>query len=461
MRLIGAGRLGIAIWIMLAFSGREITAQEPEMAELRERLLTILDNGELSELERVRKLRAAIALEETGLLKKAVIRWVEDLSSREFEARQNAHEQLVKAGEAAVPEVARAVAQDDQGDVERSSRCLNVLATIASTQEGPAAATALEALRILAEGESRSLQAGKLYAELIKTDKDRALEALAAVGARVSQNEAGDVRSVTAHLGGFTDREMKLLVAFPRMSTLFMTCENLTARGLRKLNELPGLQSLYLMKVDDEDLVEIGKLSKLTRLTISASPNLSDQGLASLSTLNVRTLRITDSRITDDGIQHLTNIKSLHELDLESKHITDLGIKNLSGMDTLTQLDLDGDNITDQGLEHLSAMTSLKDLELESERITDQGLEYLKNMTSLTKLGLKSEKLTDHGLGNLNNMTSLTSLYLSGKLITDQGLSHLSDLKNLNYVRLRGTSVSQEGAEQLRETLPRIRRIYR
>lgn len=461
MRLISsAGRLGIAIWIMLACSDRVITAQAPELADLRERLSAILDNGELSELERVRELRQTIDREESALLKQAVMQWVEDLGSREFDARQNAHEQLVQAGEAAISEVARAVAAGKPGDVERTSRCLNVLATIAST-EGPAAATALEALRDLAEGESRSRQAGKLHAELIKTDKERALEALAAVGARVSQNEAGDVRSVTAHLGAFTDREMKLLTAFPRMTTLFMTCENVTDRGFRKLNQLPGLQSLYLMKVDDEDLVEIGKLLTLTRLSISASPDLSDQGLASLATLKLRTLRITDSQITDDGIQHLTHMKSLRELDLDSKHITDQGLDRLSELQMLTQLDLEGEHITDQGLAHLSEMASLTDLELASEQLTDQGLEHLKNMSSLTKLGLKSEKLTDQGLGNLSNLTSLTSLYLSSRLITDQGLRHLSDLKNLNYVRLRGTSVSQEGADQLRERLPRIRRIYR
>jgi len=57
--------------------------------------------------------------------------------------------------------------------------------------------------------------------------------------------------------------------------------------------------------------------------------------------------------------------------------------------------------ITDAGLEHLKGLTSLQWLDLRYTQITDTGLEHLKGLTSLQWLELNSTRVTDTGIKKL------------------------------------------------------------
>jgi hypothetical protein len=83
------------------------------------------------------------------------------------------------------------------------------------------------------------------------------------------------------------------------------------------------------------------------------------------------------TRITDDGLQHLTGLTSLQELYLENTRITDDGLKHLSDLTGLEILHLSGTHVSDDGLQHLSGLTSLRQLSLGGTHVSDDGVKML------------------------------------------------------------------------------------
>lgn len=208
----------------------------PRADSLREQLEAILDKDDLSHLAKVRQLRDLIDREEAALIEQAVAEWIEQLGGTEFTSREAAQRNLIEAGQVAIAAVTRGARRDDR---ERAERCLNVLTALAKSDDDALAANAMEAVRRLSKAESPiGSRAAKKLAELNETDADRALAALARVGAKVHKNEAGDVTRISASLGGITDREMKLLRAFPRLTMLSVVGEDVTDAGIEGLAEV-------------------------------------------------------------------------------------------------------------------------------------------------------------------------------------------------------------------------------
>jgi internalin A len=141
-------------------------------------------------------------------------------------------------------------------------------------------------------------------------------------------------------------------------------------------------------------------------------------------------------------------------------------IKELSGKVSLDHhavevisVDLRGTQITDAGLEHLKGLTSLKSLYLNGTQITDAGLEHLKVLNSLTQLNLGRTKITDAGLEHLKVLNSLTQLGLDDTQITGAGLEHLNVLNSLKLLQLNRTYITNAGLSELESALPKCKVI--
>ncbi len=68
---------------------------------------------------------------------------------------------------------------------------------------------------------------------------------------------------------------------------------------------------------------------------------------------------------------------------------------------SVIEVNLSNTHVTDAGLEHLKALTQLQELNLFSTKVTDAGLEHLKGLTQLTMLVLFTPKVTDAGVRTL------------------------------------------------------------
>ena len=90
----------------------------------------------------------------------------------------------------------------------------------------------------------------------------------------------------------------------------------------------------------------------------------------------------------------------------------------------INRISLSNTKVTDSGLENLKGLTSLQELYLSETKVTDAGLVHLKGLTSLQELSFKDTEVTDAGLVHLKGL-SLRRLYLEGTLVTTAGVKDL------------------------------------
>ncbi|MCH8829091.1 MAG: hypothetical protein IID45_05890, partial [Planctomycetes bacterium] len=96
---------------------------------------------------------------------------------------------------------------------------------------------------------------------------------------------------------------------------------------------------------------------------------------------------------TDETLKILkTNrFSRVTKVDLSNTQITDKGLESLAGLDNLTSLDLNNTAVTDKGLEHLKTLTNLTSIDLGDTRITDAGLKKLYVFKKLQTVSLMGE----------------------------------------------------------------------
>ena len=231
-----------------------------------------------------------------------------------------------------------------------------------------------------------------------------------------------------------------------------------------------------------------------------------DEDLAELAQgddRDIKALKLSDTRITDDGLRHLRQLPRLQRLYLASTNITGAGLKHLVGLTKLEQLDLscnaaieDSDlasiamlrrlivlelvatNISDAGIARLQPLQNLRSLRLSASAVTDAAVKTLVGFPNLQRLDLGGNSVTDAGVAELCQLRKLDVLDLGGNEITDASLIHIPKLEsltflvlsymrqitdaglkflhampNLRHIDLRGTSVTLSGVESLRATL--------
>lgn len=147
--------------------------------------------------------------------------------------------------------------------------------------------------------------------------------------------------------------------------------------------------------------------------------------LSQVEGMNLISLNLDLTEITDAELEHVKGFTSLKSLSLDNTQITDAGLTHLKGIFGLERLSLRNTKITDAGLTSLHGLNSLKSLDLSNSQVTDAGLLHLKRLHTLKYLCLENTHLTDHGLIHLKALTSLEDLDLSNNQLTDAGVASL------------------------------------
>lgn len=203
----------------------------------------------------------------------------------------------------------------------------------------------------------------------------------------------GTARSIPPHNSAFSfDDTMRLshqIIVIGILILLFTGCGKWppvvnNAGDIKKLSI--DEKSLRARGLSDHDLYALERFKNLTILDFDGGwavkeVKITDNGLSILSKLNlpiVETLALGhNNNITDIGLKHLVNMKSVKWLSLMiCPNITDKGLNNLISMSTLEALDLRGcAAITDSGLEYLSQMKNIKQVLLGGcEKITSEAV---------------------------------------------------------------------------------------
>ncbi len=245
------------------------------------------------------------------------------------------------------------------------------------------------------------------------------------------------------------DAELKHLENLKTLKAIDLSdCNRVTIEGVRSLVKCPKLSFLKVWgpSIDNACMSEVAKMKSLRVLGISDT-RVDDEGISKLAGLNLVEVQMTRTRIGDDGIRVISQMKNVESLVLRDTGLTDESVKYVSGLEKLKKLDLSectSPGITDACGEYLAKMSNLQSLNLWTTAFSDEGLRCLSGLKNLTILNLDNTKITDDGVAMLAELPQLTWLHLGKTKITDREVKVLLGLGNLKYLNISYTGISED-----------------
>ncbi len=201
------------------------------------------------------------------------------------------------------------------------------------------------------------------------------------------------------------------------------------------------LKSIHLWPMTDE------RLSYLTKFSNVESADFRNTHYGPL-----------DERedVTDEGLEHLSQLHRLKTLYLSKARISDAGLKHLKRLTNLKILQVDG-TFTLAGLQQLSCTSNLVNLEIPNSL----GLGYAEFCPNIEKISSNGiSDFTDSDLAYLKGLTKLIDLTIVSDKVTDNGVKYLMGIKSLRQLTLFCPNVTEVGIEELRKALPQCRVEY-
>ncbi len=174
---------------------------------------------------------------------------------------------------------------------------------------------------------------------------------------------------------------------------------------LSSLCLLSNLQSLDISgcNIVGKGLVELQKLPSLTTLWLTRTP-VSDEAVASLKAGNPRLTTVyfePKAPVVQDLSQQVALVRNELTKVIECKtspwKLADGDFACLEGLANLDKLDLSETFLTDAGLEHLKRLPRLRELILCRTQVTDAAVRTLKEMPALVHVDIEGTRITDEG----------------------------------------------------------------
>lgn len=259
-----------------------------------------------------------------------------------------------------------------------------------------------------------------------------------------------------------TRDDILVLRRFKRLTSLTLRKTLVTDDAMSSLSS--GFDCLYILnlgdtRISDATLVHLRQCTNMWDLDVSGT-RITDEGLKHLSSLKGLTvLRLRDTAVTDAGMAHLASHPQLAWLDLSNTRVTPQGLAVLKASRSLEAIWLSGPQVTDAWMPPLTALPWLRGIHLTDTQVTDSGLAGLSSLKRLTSLDLSGAQITDAGLANLAGLTNLGFLTLNNTQITDAGLVNLQGLRGLVSLDLSNTHVTDAGMASL-AALPNLQQLY-
>jgi len=242
---------------------------------------------------------------------------------------------------------------------------------------------------------------------------------------------------------------VKLVEYYPSLHSFRLTAPHSTTFDIRENS------------IVDDDCFWLSQLSSLHSIDLDNCFNLTDQGVSYLSTLESLqsfTLR-SPSQLTDKSLKYIGQLKSLHTLQLlltsaglDNSQWTCDGFQYLNALNEIKTLSVWNCLCTDNWLISIGKLTTLTSLDLDQcDNSTSDAYRHLISLQNLTHLSLSRTRIDDNALQWISCLSQLTSLRLCFcHRITDFGITHICKLQNMrNLNMLKCVSITDQGIKSI------------
>jgi Leucine-rich repeat (LRR) protein len=216
-----------------------------------------------------------------------------------------------------------------------------------------------------------------------------------------------NLEELTYSAGEFYGSGLANLANHPRLRKLTLDGLRFKGHGLSKLSGIKSLRILNLRgyaTISDTTVAELMPLAQVTHLSFRGigARSCGDKTFSAIGKLHqLESLSIGNCTITDDGVAQLRGCTHLQELILSGNFadLSDKGVQSIASFESLRKLLVDkgANGITDAGLHHLTRLKHLEWLALDSNQVTDGGIREMTRLCNLRYLVIDGTRVTDAG----------------------------------------------------------------
>lgn len=276
------------------------------------------------------------------------------------------------------------------------------------------------------------------------------------IDTRMPKAKSSGARGLISTVKENQQKEKKELEAKKKKSTIF-------DKNNCKLIRLQGFNVLELRATpeftDDnfKNLIDSKKLPQnLNRWNFSGS-KITDASLLLLPSRKIAKLDIGKTDITNKNLKYLKGLNPRF-LSISDTKISDQGMKWISQIKSLKKLRIiNCENVTNNGIECLSNLTGLVELIISGEKVNNQTIILISKIKSLHSITLPYMKLKRGSLVPLLNLPKLRTLGLNHCVLSKSAIRDLEHFKKLKRLALINTNLGIEEVRRLQKALgPRV-----
>jgi hypothetical protein len=171
----------------------------------------------------------------------------------------------------------------------------------------------------------------------------------------------------------------------------------------------------------------------------------------------LRTVVLSISGITDQGMDKVARLDRIRELWLDHTVITDKGIYALRHLGSLEVLNVAGTQVTAKGIAQLGGHAKLRSLNMAATMVDDDDLAHLCVFAdSLQVLDLAETSITSAGLQRLACLPHLRELDISDTRIDEDAFHFIEKLPALRVLHIFSLSLDQHSIDELEKKRPHL-----
>lgn len=149
----------------------------------------------------------------------------------------------------------------------------------------------------------------------------------------------------------------------------------------------PELEAVIIGTAGDRAFVHIGRIPNLISLVVDPGP-LTDEGLGHLTNLRLTHLVIAETKVSDAGMDAVSGMSELRDLNLSSTPITASGLRKLAALPNLEEFKFVGKGVNMPEMEAMKTWPSLVRLTIEASRIDEEVLALAMDFPKLRRLDI-------------------------------------------------------------------------